>query len=115
MFAEGNVYLDGAMLYRNETNSLVRTSVDPDIQLTQDGKSATLHITVDPSWQIPLTELVTTSRLGAAAVSKAAYENADSTPLTVDTDYFGQERDLESPCPGPFAHLKDGRLTLKVR
>ncbi len=115
VFAEGNVYLDGAMLYRNETNSLVRTSVDPDIQLTQDGKSATLHITVDPSWQIPLTELVTTSRLGAAAVSKAAYENADSTPLTVDTDYFGQERDLESPCPGPFAHLKDGRLTLKVR
>ncbi len=115
VFAAGNVYLNGAVPYRNETNSLVRTTVDPDIELTQDGKSATLHITVGPSWQVPLTEPVTTRRLGTAAVSKAAYENPDGTPLTVDTDYFGQERNSENPCPGPFVHLKDGRLTLKVR
>ena len=72
------------------------------------------RISVDPSWQIPNTALVTTERLGSAAVSKAAYENADGTPLTVDTDYFGNPRNATNPSPGPFENPGEGKHTLKA-
>ena len=112
--AEGNLYLGGARLGASEANSVVRTALDPNIRVTQEDTSVTLHITIDPSWRLPNTAVVTTKRLGLAAVTKAAYENPDGTPLTIDTDYFGKQRNTSAPCPGPFAKPSVGKLTLRV-
>jgi alpha-N-arabinofuranosidase len=113
VYAEGNVYLNGAAPYANETNSVIR-ALDPDIQLTEEGESVSLHITLDPSLRVPNTSLVTTKRLGLPAVPKVPYESPDGSPLTVDTDYFGKQR-AAKPSPGPFEKPGNGRLTLKVR
>jgi len=113
IFAAGNVYLKGAEPCAAEENPVVRTQADPRIQIAPEGRSVRLHITVDPSWQTAKTAPVTTNLLGLAAVSKAAYENPDGTPLTVDTDYFGKKRDAQ-PSPGPFENPGEGQLTLKV-
>lgn len=113
IFAAGNVYLNGAEPCVAEEDPIVRTQADPKVQIAEEGKSVRLHITVDPSWQAAKTTPVTTSLLGLAAVSKAAYENPDSTPLTIDTDYFGKKRDAQ-PSAGPFENPGEGQLTLNV-
>jgi alpha-L-arabinofuranosidase len=114
VYAQGNVYLSGATPCASEANSIVRTAPEPDIQIAEEGKSVSLHITLDGSWQVPHTALVTTKHLGQAVVPKVAYENADGTPLAVDIDYFGKERNAAAPSPGPFENPGEGRLTLKV-
>lgn len=115
VYAGGNVYLNGATPYHNEANSVVRAAGDPGLQVVLKGKSVSLNITIDPSWQVPHTALVTTKRLGLAAVPQVAYENADGTPLAIDTDYFGRPRNAAAPSPGPFENPIAGQLTLKVR
>jgi alpha-L-arabinofuranosidase len=114
VYAQGNVYLNGATPCASEANSVVRTASEPDIQIAEEGKSVSLRITLDGSWQVPHTALVTTKRLGLAVVPKVAYENADGTPLTVDIDYFGNKRNTAAPSPGPFENPGEGELTLKV-
>jgi len=114
VYAEGNVYLNGATPCASEASSVVRAASDLGLQIAEEGESVSLHITLDRSWQIPHTALVTTQRLGLAAVPKAGYENADGTPLTIDTDYFGKERSAATPSPGPFENPGTGTLTLKV-
>ena len=59
--------------------------------------------------------VVTTERLGKAAISGQPYEDADGAPLHLDTDYFGQKRSPTNPTPGPFENPGTGLLILKVR
>ena len=114
VFAEGNVYLDGATPHVNEASDVAKAQSDPDIQVVQEGRSVVLHITLGRSWPVPGSALVTTKRLGRTAVSKTPYENADGTALIVDRDYFGHKRNRARPSAGPFEDPGQGRLTLNV-
>jgi alpha-N-arabinofuranosidase len=60
------------------------------------------------------TRLVTTDLLGRTKVSGLPYENADGSPLTVDTDYLGKKRSTTAPFAGPFENPGEGPLQLKV-
>jgi hypothetical protein len=60
------------------------------------------------------TEAVTAERLGKTLVSQTTFENPDGTPMTLDTDYFGNPRDPRNPGSGPFAGLGPGRHEIKV-
>ncbi len=114
VYAQGNLYLNGAQPHVDEAGSVVRTALDPAIRVTADDGAAILQITIDPAWQLPDTSLVTTERLGLAAVPQVAYENADGTPLVVDTDYLGNRRSTSASFPGPFAKPHTGELTGRV-
>ncbi len=114
VFAEGNVYLQGAEPYANEPDCVRPAQSDPGLRIVEQGESVYLHARVDPSWHNPRSALVTTERLGQAVVSKAAYENPDGTPLALSTDYFGQKRNETAPSPGPFEDPGEGQVTLKV-
>jgi len=114
VYADGNVYLNGAAPYANEANYVKQETSDPDMHIVDKGESVRLHIMLDQSWRALNNTLVTTKRLGLAAVSKVAYENADGTPLTIDTDYFGKKRNAAAPSAGPFESPGVGKLTLKV-
>jgi len=114
IYTDGNVYLNGAVHYASETNYIKKETSDPDIKIVHKGESVYLHMMLDQSPQALNTTLVTTKRLGLAAVPKVAYENPDGTPLTVDTDYFGRKRNTAVPSPGPFENPGQGRLILKV-
>jgi hypothetical protein len=113
IFAQGNVYLNGATPCVNETDHVKRAEADPAVKIAEQGESVYLRITLDDSLKAADTTLVTTNRLGLAAVPKVAYENADGTPLKVDTDYFGKKRSVK-PTPGPFENPGQGPLKLKV-
>ena len=113
IYAEDNVCLNGATPSALETNPATQ-AFDPRIGLTQESPSWILQMTLPPEWDTFETTPVTTKRLGTAAVSKAAYEAPDGTPIMIDTDYFGKKRDVVNPTPGPFANPGRGLVTLKV-
>jgi hypothetical protein len=114
VYADGNVYLNGAIPCANETNYLRQETSNPDIKIMDKGESVYLYIKLDRSWQVLNSTIVTTKRLGLAAVPKLAYENADGTPFTVNIDYFGRKRNASNPFPGPFENPGKGKLVLKV-
>jgi hypothetical protein len=42
------------------------------------------------------------------------FENADGSPIRIQTDYFGNRRNESNPFPGPFELPEGGKLRLKV-
>ena len=73
-----------------------------------------VHFRPGPDLLRATTKLVTTERLGKARVAGVSYENADGSPLQVDTDYFGKARSRARPTPGPFEQPGAGPLALRV-
>lgn len=72
---------------------------DPQVNLLPEGD---LCLTLSPALNEAKTTLVTTDLLGKARIPGLPYENADGSPLKVDTDYFGKKRGKTHPTPGPF-------------
>ncbi|MGQ9576047.1 MAG: right-handed parallel beta-helix repeat-containing protein [Thermoguttaceae bacterium] len=110
----GNVYYHGARPYARETDPLLVPKLDPRPEVVEQAGRVELRITLGPVPQKAATVLVTTERLGKARVSGLPYENADGSPLRVDTDYFGLKRNQARPTPGPFENPGVGRLALRV-
>jgi alpha-N-arabinofuranosidase len=110
----GNVYYNGARPYGKEADPLTPAGIDPKPRLVEEGNHVFLQITLGPELKQAATQLVTTEFLGKATVPKLAYENADGTPLAVDTDYFGVKRSATSPSAGPFENPGTGDLRLQV-
>jgi hypothetical protein len=109
----GNIYYYGARPYSKEQN-FMSTQTNPAIKLEELDDGVYLHITLDPAQQDRKTKLVTTELLGLAKVPQTRFENTDGTPITINTDYFGEKRDLKNPTPGPFEKPGAGRVVLKV-
>ncbi len=110
----GNVYYHGAEPGRQETNALVLAARDPQVKLVQQDGRFLLHLDLGPELKQAHTALVTTALLGKAKIPGLPYENADGSPLTLDTDYFGKPRSEVRPAPGPFADPPTGPSALRV-
>ena len=80
----------------------------------QQGDQFILQISPGPGLKQAATALVTTGTLGRAKTPGLLYEKADGTPLKVDTDYLGKQRDKTKPTPGPFENPGEAELKLKV-
>jgi hypothetical protein len=110
----GNLYFHGAEPYAQESAPTVLKEVDPKAKLTQAGERFLLQISPGPELKRANTTPVTTALLGKAKIPALAYENADGSPLRIDTDYFGKKRSKTNPTPGPFEKPGNGPLLLKV-
>ncbi len=110
----GNVFYNGAQPYGQGTNDVVRAASDPKVKLVQQDGQFILQLSLDLELSQADTALVTTARLGKAKIAGLAYENADGSPLKLDTDYFGKKRSLARPTPGPFENPGTGELRLKL-
>lgn len=110
----GNAYYNGARPYSKETNHVAQPAVDPKVEVVEEGNQFTLHLNLGPERKQAATTLVTTALLGKAKIPGLHYENADGSPVKIDTDYFGKKRNERSPTAGPFEALGAGPLTLKV-
>ncbi len=111
---DGNIYLNGAKPYPDEKNRVKLPSFNPDIKLVEKEGAVYLHMTCPAVRSDWMRQLVTTELLGKAAVPQAAFENYDGTPLSIDTDYFGNKRDTKNPSAGPFEDSGQGNVILKV-
>lgn len=115
LFTGGNVYYRGALPVGSETNAVLRLADDPKLQLTHADGRCELVFTPGPEIAEAGTVPVTTERLGQAAVPRLAYENADGSPLKIDTDLLGKKRDAAKPTPGPFEHPAAGATPIRLR
>ena len=109
----GNIYYYGAHPYAKEKD-FVSTQTNPAIKLEERDDGVYLNITVDGAQKDRKTKLVTTELLGLAKVPQTRFENTDGTAITIDTDYFGNKRNLKTPTAGPFENPGSGRVKLKV-
>lgn len=115
MQVDGNSYFKGAKPYCKETNYVEQAEFNPEIRIIEAGENVYLHITLDPSLKSLRNALVTTELLGKAKITGCAYENPDGSPLKMNTDYFGRNRNkATNPSAGPFERPGEGRLALKV-
>lgn len=101
MFVDGNVYLNGARPFEQEENQLVLAD-DPGIQVEETEAGVILSMTMGKSPGRLKNQLVNTDLLGKAIIPDQGFENPDGTEITIDTDYFGERRNLKNPLPGPF-------------
>ena len=58
--------------------------------------------------------VVTTELLGRAMISDAPYVKPDGTSYRLDSDYFGNGRNMEDPAPGPFRFSNGVGIRVKV-
>ena len=110
----GNVYYNGARPYFSEKNPLIVSGIDPKPTVLEEGDSVYLQLTLGQAVQNAATTRVTTGLLGKAKIPGLAYENADGSPVIVDSDYFGKKRNEASPSAGPFENPGQTDLKLKV-
>jgi alpha-N-arabinofuranosidase len=111
----GNVYYHGARPYAREQNAVVAEGHDPQIRLERSAGRYELALRPDASLKPAATALVTTARLGTAKVPGLPYENADGSPLAVETDFLDKPRDRVRPMPGPFEALGSDPIRLRLR
>ena len=88
---------------------------DPGIRLLQKDDGVYLHINLDKAWSKKhIRKIVNTELLGKAKIPDLPYVQPDGSPYRIDTDYFGNKRDVANPFPGPFASPETEKLCVKV-
>ena len=97
-----------------ERNALIKDDFDPSVNLTNQGLEMYLEIAVDKDWLSQKRKLVTTETLTNAIVPNLSFENVDGSPVKIDTDYFGNQRNVENPSPGPFEIESSGKQKIKI-
>jgi alpha-N-arabinofuranosidase len=111
----GNVFLKGATPCALETNAIIKPDFDPAPTFFREKNDIYLEITLDKSWAAGRKrQMVTTELLGNAAIPNLPFENADRSPIRINTDYFGKKRNESNPFPGPFENPKAGRSRFRV-
>jgi hypothetical protein len=110
----GNVYYHGAAAYGKETDSLTMPDIEPGIAIVERGENAYLVMDWGTGVANHSTPLVTTDMLGKARTSGQAYENPNGSPVKIDADYFGKQRNPASSVAGPFADPRPGKHEIKV-
>ena len=111
VWASGNVYFNGAKAWKKETNCIVDTEHEVTISLEEkDGewKLNTNLYDVLPKHNVGM---ISTEVLGMAFEPEQMYENPDGTPITFNTDYFGNHRAV-APMVGPFESAEDAKKVL---
>ena len=115
VYLDGNVFLKGAKPSQHEKDSLHKADFDPALKLIEKSDGFYLELLFDKGWTERTRRLVTTERLGRAAISRLPYERPDGAPIRIDTDYFGKDRNDANPTPGPFENPGTGLISLKIR
>ena len=113
MFVNGNVYLNGAQSFMQEKNQLILTE-NPHLQIEETEAGVILSLMIDKSITRMNNQIVSTELLGKAMIPNQRFENPDGTEITIDADYFGKQRNLDDPFPGPFRLESKNLIRLKV-
>jgi alpha-N-arabinofuranosidase len=107
----GNVYFGGAQPCAKESDALVVAEPVTAPLLEEESGQVRLRFPMAAASAQAAARMVTTESLGRARIPNLPYENANGTPLKVDSDFFGKRRD-STPTPGPFENPGSGPIPL---
>ena len=102
VWIDGNVYLSGALAYKNEKNNLINKEAEVKVELVEEDGKATLLTNVFDYIKNFNVDLITSDTLGKAFEPEQRFENPDGSTINFDTDFFGNIR-KDKIIPGPFA------------
>ncbi len=103
IWSEGNAYFAGAKPYQHEVDGLVADEAQPvRVELIEENGAYRLDTNVYELLGGFTAKPVDTETLGKVFEPMQKFENADGTPISFDTDYFGLTRGA-GVIPGPFA------------
>ncbi|QWX84993.1 DUF1565 domain-containing protein [Cellulophaga sp. HaHaR_3_176] len=114
VFIDANLYLNKANPSTIETNFIENRVLKPEISLSKEADGYYLNIKTDTSFDKIKSQFINTNLLGFSFQSEAPFENPDGSQLTINQDYFGNEREVKKPLVGPFQSLKIGENRIKV-
>ncbi len=106
VWCAGNVYYNGAKPCELEQDAIVE---ERQVRLTLEKREEGWILDTDIYAALPKQKprMVSTHTLGRAFEPEECFENPDGTPITFDTDYYGEMRTEGFPA-GPF-NLYDGK------
>ena len=99
--AGGNVYLNKAIPCKNEADALVIAETIEAPRVENISGRVRFVFPLPAAFHKAVTRTVTSELLGNARIPNLPFVNPDGTPLKLDTDFFGKQRDA-TPTPGPF-------------
>ena len=114
VWVDGNVYLNGANIYKNEKNKLEDKSFNPEIAVVEKDGKYYLSGKLKDAIKDFTGNMISTESLGLAFEPEQAFENPDGTPIIFDRDYFGNHRAV-APAPGPFASYDDKEVLVSFK
>jgi alpha-L-arabinofuranosidase len=97
-----------------ERDAVENNDFDASVSLIKQEGSTYMEIALDKAWLKQQRNLVTKQTLTNAIVPDLPFENVNGSPLKIDYDYFGHERNLSNPSPGPFEISTRGRQRMKL-
>ncbi len=101
VWSEGNAFFNGAQPMKKDKNAFIDTDNKITIELTEADGEYTLKTNVYEYLKNFKVSTISTKVLGMAFEPEQYYENPDGTPITFDSDYFGNHR-KSNPMVGPF-------------
>ena len=111
---QGNSYLKGGKPGTQEKQPLLNPN-NPKLKLVEKSDGWYLQLALEQAWDTNIMHpLVNTELLGKALTPNTPFENVDGSPIVIDTDYFGQSRNMQNPSPGPFENNYKGMLEFRV-
>ncbi|MDX9883533.1 MAG: right-handed parallel beta-helix repeat-containing protein [Prolixibacteraceae bacterium] len=115
VFADGNVYINGACTFAGEHNFLelknqpgIRASID------RDRGAAFIDFNLRNDLKKLNTQLVTSDLLGKALIPDQHFETREGLSFLINYDFTGRKRSLKNPTAGPFEDPKDGKIEIKL-
>ena len=109
----GNVYLQNARPYDQETGAVELPAASADVKVWHEDGKAKLSMQVSDEMLTASAGIVSTQTLGAPRITNCAYNAPDGSPITLDTDLLGASR-TDTPPAGPLAALKPGLCQVTV-
>ena len=105
IYAEDNVFCNGAKPMTGKEQGWIETSVNPNLRLEETNGAVYLVSDVNLNDLKNFKgNMIDSERLGITKLSGFPFENPDGTPFASDKDYFGASRS-SAPVAGPFESL----------
>lgn len=105
IYAEDNVFCNGAKPMTGKEQGWIETSVNPNLRLEETNGAVYLVSDVNLNDLKNFKgNMIDSERLGITKLSGFPFENPDGTPFVSDKDYFGASRS-SAPVAGPFESL----------
>lgn len=105
IYAEDNVFCNGAKPMTGKEQGWIETSVRPNLRLEETNGAVYLVSDVNLNDLKNFKgNMIDSERLGITKLSGFPFENPDGTPFVSDKDYFGASRS-SAPVAGPFESL----------
>ena len=105
IYAEDNVFCNGAKPMTGKEQGWIETSVRPNLRLEETNGAVYLVSDVNLNDLKNFKgNMIDSERLGITKLSGFPFENPDGTPFASDKDYFGVSR-FSAPVAGPFESL----------